>query len=84
MKLHPALIGNYATDQPTNQPPDRQTDGLKAVGPGCLHGNSHFARQFRCFTRQFLNDNLTMKNGKKEKKNDDDNFFQDSRFQNCL
>ena len=34
-----------------------------AVEPGCLHGNSHLARQFRCFTRQFYNsnDNFTMK-----------------------
>ena len=31
--------------------------------PGCLHGNSHFVRQFRYFTRKFSNsnDNLTMK-----------------------
>ena len=24
-----------------------------AVEQGCLHGNSHFTRQFRCLTRQF-------------------------------
>ena len=32
-----------------------------AVEPGCLHVNSHFAQQFRCFARQFLN--FTMNNG---------------------
>ena len=26
---------------------------LIAVGPGLLHGNLNFARQFRCFTQQF-------------------------------
>ena len=33
-----------------------------SVGLGLLHGNFHFARQFRWFTRQFKNsnDNLTM------------------------
>ena len=24
------------------------------VEPGCFHGNSHFARQFRCFTLKFF------------------------------
>ena len=34
-----------------------------AVGPGLLHDNLHFARQFCCFTWQFSNssDNLTLK-----------------------
>ena len=34
-----------------------------AVGSGLLHDNLRFARQFRCFTRQFhiSNDNLTVK-----------------------
>ena len=43
----------------------------EAVGPGVLHGNLHFARQFRYFTRQFgnSNDNLTMKKPKTGKTN---------------
>ena len=42
---------------------------VSAVEPECLHGNAHFARQFRCFPRQFYNSNhnLTMKNGKSGK-----------------
>ena len=28
-------------------------EGDIAVEPGGLHGNSHFARQFGCFARQF-------------------------------
>ena len=41
-----------------------------AAEPGLLHGNLHFARQFRCSTRQvkILNGSLSLKNDNTEKK----------------
>ena len=45
----------FNTSSPTLEIGGRKVLEYIAVEQGCLHGNSHFARQFRCFTRQNAN-----------------------------